>query len=234
MIYFSYSLYGSQDKYTKGMIENAKILKDVYPDACVQVYIADDVPKETVDILSEMPNVKLINVIRQPGIKNMFDRFKAIDEPDCDIMIVRDADSRPHERDLSCINDFLKSDKELHIIRDHPYHSMKIMGGLWAIRKTGLSESMSNMIDNWLLGHISFGYFLDQHFLDQKIYPLFISKMMVHASYNFHEPIDTLTPFKCELKNDLFCGQVHIYDSEGNELIEFSPYSIQRINRRVI
>jgi hypothetical protein len=44
-IIFSYSLYGDNPKYTKGMILNVKQINHRFPGAIVQIYIASDVPQ---------------------------------------------------------------------------------------------------------------------------------------------------------------------------------------------
>ena len=55
MIIFSFSLYGHLDMYTKGMIENAKIINKHFPSARIQIYIADDVPNDTIINLIKIP-----------------------------------------------------------------------------------------------------------------------------------------------------------------------------------
>jgi hypothetical protein len=87
MLFFSFSLYGSADIYTKGMIENAKILSGRFPAARIQIYAAQDVPADIIRILSDIPRVNLVRVPNK-GVQNTFDRFEAIDEPDCSIMFV--------------------------------------------------------------------------------------------------------------------------------------------------
>ena len=63
----------------------------------------------------------------------MFERFRAIEE--ADLVFFRDADSRMRERDRWCMAEFEKSDKSLHIIRDHFWHKSRIMGGAWGAKK---------------------------------------------------------------------------------------------------
>jgi len=221
-IYFSFSLYGSQKKYTLGMIENARILNKTFPNATVQIYVCDDVPNDIIETLKTISTVNLIYISRKEKCLNMFDRFHVIDEPDCDIMFVRDADSRVHERDIACIEDFIKSDKSLHIIRDHHYHRTQILGGLWGICKSVLSEPMKITIQNWLKDKVIDDRGTDQIFLHETIYQLFKNDAMIHDRYKFYEPRSMLTPFRVEIKNGLFCGQVHNYDSNGKEYTEFT------------
>lgn len=221
-IYFSFSLYGSKKMYTKGMIENANILTKRFPNAIIQIYICDDVPTDIINTLKEIPSVTIIYTLRKEKCLNMFDRFHAIDELDCDIMFVRDADSRVHERDIACIEDFIKSDKSLHIIRDHHYHRTQILGGLWGICKSVLSEPIKITIQNWLKNKVIDNRGTDQIFLHETIYKLFKNDAMIHDRYKFYEPHNMLTPFRVEIKNGLFCGQVHNYDSSGKEYTEFT------------
>ena len=221
MIFFSFSLYGSDIIYNKGMVINAKIISERFPTSRVQVYIAEDVPADTILELIELPNVKLKYVKNKQGILNMFDRFTAVDDPECSIMFVRDADSRIHERDIGCIEDFLISDKLLHIIRDHPYHKSHIMGGLWGIRRSALEIPMSDMIEKWLSDKIDFSYLIDQQFLREIVYPLLKSSAMIHDRFNLYESSDKLTPFRINIQDELFCGQVHCFDSDNNEYTKF-------------
>ena len=205
--------------YTKGMIENAKILSRHFPDARVQVYVADDVPSEIRSQLLES-QVLIVSVPRKKGILNMFDRFKAIDDPDCSIMFVRDADSRPHARDLACIEDFIRSDKMLHIIRDHYWHGfIQIPGGLWGIRKGALNEPMTMKMERWLRYKRMTVKNDDQIFLTT-IYPLLKSKAMIHDRTDRFK--DANTPFRVDITDKMFCGQVYRFDSNG-EVPEFEP-----------
>jgi hypothetical protein len=220
MIVFSFSLYGSADMYTKGMIENAKLLSRHFPDARVQVYTADDVPSDIIRVLSDIPQVRIIRVPRKKGILNMFDRFTAIDDPDCSIMFVRDADSRPHARDLACIEDFLRSDKLLHIIRDHYWHGfIQIPGGLWGIRKGALNEPMTVKMERWLRHKRVTVKNDDQRFLTT-LYLHVQSKAMIHDRTDRFK--DANTPFRVDITDKMFCGQVYRFDSSG-EVPEFEP-----------
>jgi hypothetical protein len=223
MIYFSFSLYGTLDKYTRGMIANMEIIRDRFPAARVAVYIADDVPAATIDTLKSFTNINIIPTVRKEKTENSFDRFLAIDISDCDIMFVRDADSRIHERDAACIEDFINDpSKLLHIIRDHHYHSDKIMGGMWGIRKAALLEPISITIDKWKAHNNSKSYGTDQHFLVRTLYGRLLPVAMIHDRNNRHEPIEKHTPFRVAIINHLFIGQVHDYDTSGNEKLMFT------------
>ena len=76
-------------------------------------------------------------------LAGMMWRFMVIDDPDVDVFIVRDADSRLTPRDAAVVADWLGQKPEtsaiLHCIRDHPAHSDSyINGGLWGARRSEL------------------------------------------------------------------------------------------------
>lgn len=220
-IVFAYSLYGDKPTYTYGMIANAKILKEKFPDARVQVYIADDVPAHIHAELAAQPNVRLVPVPRRDQTANTLDRFRAIDDDDCDIMFVRDADSRVHARDIACIEDFLASPSHImHIIRDHKYHTEKIMACSWALRK--LPVPLSPLIDVWIRTRPSV-YMTDQWFLAQCVYPRYVSSAMIHDRYHRFEPAEKHTPFRVPIEGKLFVGQVHKISDTGEETLVYDP-----------
>ncbi len=204
------------------MIVNARQIKDRFPHSIVQIYIAEDVPNAVEKELASYSNVRLVHTARRPGIGGMFDRFKAIDCSDCDIMFVRDADSRIHERDAACIEDFIAAtDKKLHIIRDHMYHRDRIMGGAWGLRRGALEKPLTDTIEQWSKSRSTEHYIADQEFLRSYIYPLLAKNALIHDRYGYYREHEQLTPFRVPIVNNLFVGQVHLFDPSGNEYVEF-------------
>jgi hypothetical protein len=220
MIVFSFSLYGANPKYTHGALANARIIQTRFPDALMYVYAAESVPADIKDQLAAMPHVRVKNVPTKEGSMGMFDRFLAIDEPECDIMFVRDADSRVHERDAACVEDFIAAPSKLmQIIRDHKYHRNYIMGCSFAIRKEAMTKSMAALIADSKFYRSNYG--CDQYFLESEFYRKFLSKALIFDRYNVFEPSAALTPFRVPITNHLFVGQVHLFHEDGTEYTEF-------------
>jgi hypothetical protein len=223
MIVFSFSLYGANPKYTHGTLANAHIIKERFPDAKMYVYAAESVPADIKEQLKAMPHVRLIPVPSRKGSQGMFDRFIAIDDPDCDIMFIRDADSRIHERDIACIEDFIADPSKLiQIIRDHKWHSYRILGGTFAIRKEAMITSMTSLIAK--ASHYGTNYGCDQNFLVAEFYKKYLDRAQIYDRYAQYEPPTTLTPFRVPIKDNLFVGQVHLYREDGTEYTEFDAY----------
>ena len=175
----SFSLWGNKPIYNIGAIRNAVMAKDLYPGFECWFYCDEKtVPKETLDGLYSFDNTKII--IRQDIIKSSTWRFEAIDDPDVEIMLSRDTDSRISLREKMAVDEWLASDKLFHIMRDHPDHRMPIMAGMFGTKKIPEINNWGELLNSIQSSH----YGNDQDFLMSCIYPLIRSKSMIHASFN--------------------------------------------------
>jgi hypothetical protein len=205
---FSFCLYGPENPiYYQGMLENIYLAGMYFPDWKVYTYVGSDVPEEFIQRMAACSNV-VIRRTEKLGAQNMIERFYAIDEPDVEIMMVRDADSRIHWRDRWCIREFVKSTFVAHTIRDNGQHTAKMMGGLWGLRKSaGLSmrqEYASYQEDTsrgWRHAH-------DQNFLGDVIYSKVLDRMLIHYSNGRRSPNEHAIEIPFEWSNDCFCGRI--------------------------
>lgn len=210
---FSFCLYGTRDKYCLGLIENIKIINEYFPSWKVFVYYASDVPNEILKEIQGYQNV-VLRFTNVKGPMNTIHRFYAIDEDGVEIMIVRDADSRIHERDRWSINAWLNSGKGVHIVRDHRYHTAFIMGGMWGIHKRVLKENIRSLFEKY--GHTyNNAYGVDQYFLQRVIYPLACHDALYHCCIKKSD-VETITPIPFDVVDDDFIGQVIEYDHQRN------------------
>lgn len=91
----SFSLYGKNDRYTNGAIENAKLAPEIYPGWQVYIYHDNTVPSATLTELSSIPHVRLFNVsVSLAKTNSMAWRFMVALDPDISAYIIRDIDSR--------------------------------------------------------------------------------------------------------------------------------------------
>jgi hypothetical protein len=139
MNYVSFSLWGENPIYNVGIIRNAELMEKFYPNWKMVVFFDDSVPSETIKELQNM-NVET-RLFVDKSIYGMFWRFYAVDLPDCEYVIFRDADSRFSLRESLAVDEWIKSGKSLHVMRDHPYHKIPagnnqlgILGGMWGIK----------------------------------------------------------------------------------------------------
>ncbi len=209
----SFSLYGNLPKYCEGAIKNVLLHKVYFPDWICRVYYNSSVPKEYLERLKEV-GAQVIDMsesnINEYG---MFWRFLPYDDKNVLRFLVRDTDSRLSMREKYAVDDWIKSDKSLHIMRDHPYHNVKILGGTWGL-KNDFRINMKLLIEKHLQDNKGFRYNDDQLFLN-RIYDIYAGDILAHDDF-FHYRENKPFPHKREgLK---FIGEV--YDEYDNSIFE--------------
>jgi hypothetical protein len=211
---FSFCLYGPENPlYYDGLIENILLIREYFPDWKVYVYVAPDVTPQMQKRLGEYPNV-VVRHTGEYGHVNMIHRFFAIDEPEVEIMMSRDADSRVHWKDRWAIQEFLKSPYLVHTIRDNYEHYTMLMGGLWGMRKVD-GISIHALYEEFKAKPISWGVGHDQSFLKDKIYPRVVDDVLAHYSFDrcrFLREHGVKFPFTWT--NDVYCGRVEAVESK--------------------
>lgn len=188
------------------MIDNVNIINERFPEWYIFIYF-NGIPSWANTILSAHSNVRMIPS-QFPDNRSMLERFCAIDVPNVKMMCVRDADSRIHTRDEWCIRQFIESDKQIHIIRDHPHHDWYILGGIWGLRNP-IDFSMKDTIHTYISQNQNV-WSIDMNFLRDVIYPKFCSNALIHAMIRM-SPTEVITEIPFPVIDHDFCGQVMDY-----------------------
>lgn len=169
----SFSLWGDNPKYTIGAVKNAFLAKYIYTGWECRFYVANDVPQAIIDGLIQN-SAKVINM-GEGKISSMLWRFKPLYDPDVDVFISRDTDSRLSYRERVAVDEWLLSGKKLHIMRDHAYHQRYVMGGMWGYNGTIENDT----IDAFLASKENPDYYdVDQEFLSELF--SFETSVLVH------------------------------------------------------
>jgi hypothetical protein len=170
----SFSLWGTRDLYLHGALVNAKQTAEYFPGWSVRIYHDDTVPQTTLDALATWKHITLVKVT--DGSYGMFWRFHPLFEDA--IVIIRDLDSRITWRDVRCVDEWLATDKKLHVIRDHDEHyKVPIMGGLFGLR--GPLPEFHKAISNLYEG--THQYNMDQIFLGRHVWPSYEHDCLQHG-----------------------------------------------------
>jgi len=160
---FSFCLYGTEPNYYTGLLENIEIIKQYYPDFTIVVH------KGFCDPSWVIPEGVEVNITNRGGAINALLRYLSLHT--AEVGFVRDTDSRVTARDRWCIDQFLKSDKMYHSIRDHYWHSSKIMEGTF-----GWKKPLPLMIPTH---EVEYGF--DEQFLTQYVYDLVKPDLLLHT-----------------------------------------------------
>jgi len=177
----SFCLWGNIPKYNVGLIENVRDVNRYYPNFESWVYIhVPSVPESTIKKLKTVPNVKIIEKYVQDisPARFMSWRFEPYDSAEVELFISRDTDSRIQLREVVAVEEWLNTNKLLHIIRDSPCHYPVILGGMFGLRKSDKFSDMTGKIDDYFLKNLKND---DQCFLRDVVVPVMGDDIIVHT-----------------------------------------------------
>lgn len=178
----SFSLWGDNPKYTVGALKNIDLLPMVYPGWDAYFYVGKTVPDKILYHMEIYDNVKIIQKEENNDWTSMFWRFEASYDKDVNITIFRDTDSRLSLREKLAVDEWIKSDKTFHIMRDHPYHKFPILGGMWGVKNNN-NYNLEKLIKEFYNNYSSNRYGTDYEFFIQKLYPIIKEDCLVHDEF---------------------------------------------------
>lgn len=206
----SFSLYGTNKKYFYGALRNAQLAQKIYPHWKVSFYCGRSIGvKEKIELKNF--NVDIHEVDEEENYAASLWRFRAIFQPNAGHIIFRDCDSRLTQREFLATNDWVISDKTIHIMKDHPNHDSVIMAGMCGLFAPNLKLKQSDLYRYKIFNY----YGVDQDFLRREIYKKNYSRL-VHDFESFKYK-DTHS-FATRSENLEFIGE--IYDEKENPDLE--------------
>lgn len=198
----SFSLWGNNPKYTVGAIRNAELAPLVYPGWKTRFYIANTVPDQILYALEDLEHVEIIYKDNPGDWTGMFWRFQSCYDDNVDVSIFRDTDSRLNKREKLAVDEWLRSDKLFHIMRDHPFHKYPILGGMWGIKSTN-KFNIKLLLEDFMQNKATDSYGTDYNFLGNVLYPLIKDKDCF-----IHDEFFSNRPFPAARSGYEFVGQV--------------------------
>ncbi len=212
----SFSLWGSDPTYTIGAIKNAELAPTFYPDFECWFYVHEDtVPRDIIESLQQTKNTKVI--LKNGDLnycKPMMWRFEAIDDPEVEIMISRDTDTRFLLREKLAVDEWLNSGKRFHIMRDHPHHAFKILAGMFGAKKIPSIPNWLKIIEDFKSSKQNQEKLDDQIFLANDIYPLIKDDVLIHANFHKYEGEFCLN-FPIQYDNEFHFVGEYVYSDES-------------------
>ena len=146
----SYAAFGSNywEKYGKNVkkLAGSAAKSSLYYDWTVRVY-HDSYPVDLqVNFTKTYKNLEFCDVrnlvlpfapnLNISNINGMTWRFIPMADPSVGIMCSRDLDSELYKREEDAVYYWMRTNKTLHTMRDHPQHGIEILGGMWCYRTT--------------------------------------------------------------------------------------------------
>lgn len=190
----SFALYGDDYKYINGAFENIRLRDIYYPGWTCRFYLGIDIDYTIHDQLLKKNNVEVVETLVS-GWQCKFTRLEIMFDEEIDIFIIRDLDSRFSHREVQATNEWIKSDKVFHIMRDHKRHTALIMGCAYGGKKGFLNKNyLECSYEAWIY-QLSNGMHKgekyckkhgksDQGYLAHNIWPLIKDKALIHDDRN--------------------------------------------------
>jgi hypothetical protein len=186
----SFSIYGSNPKYTHSAIKNARLQPKIYPGWACRFYIDESIPDDIIKELEDL-GTEVIVKSKTKGHLGMFWRFEPLKDISIERFIVRDSDSRLNIREAAAVQEWEESGKEFHIMRDHEQHAALICGGMWGATSEFIQKEkdiFDKELENYIktlpfnsLNHPRGAYFnTDQPWLWKYIWPKIINSHIAH------------------------------------------------------
>jgi len=170
-----FALYGSDPKYSVGLLENVKLAKTIYPGWKLEIFVTRGHP-----IVTSIPRSEtvLVHEMDAPNAaRGMFWRFLPIADLSNEHVIIRDADSRLNWRERGAVDAWIASGKLGHVMRDHPHHAgWNMMGGMWGILG-GAVPNVAELISQYG----KYQHLDDMNFLHSHVYPVIKDSCMSHG-----------------------------------------------------
>jgi len=176
----SFSLYGNSPRYFANLNDVIHSYKNFFPGWELRLYIAKDIAPSIIQNLLEL-GCGLI-IMNSSGIHSAYTtwRFLAMEDKNAEAVIMRDLDSIATLREKTMIDQWLSSQKKVHIIRDHVNHNARIMAGMWGLKPKLLNINLKKAAGSILMTN---NYGIDQVFLENIIYPLIKNSVFIHDSF---------------------------------------------------
>lgn len=175
----SFCIWGNNPKYNIGAEKNIELAKEYYSGWICRFYCDNTILKRTEKVIIESNNCELVKIENTGDWKFTVNRFLPMSE-NIEYMISRDTDSRIGDREASAVNEWIKSGKSAHIMRDHPYHGgFPMLAGMFGI-KGGVVKNVKALLN--LYRNVE-QYHYDQIFLKDFIYPFIEDDILVHDEF---------------------------------------------------
>ena len=219
----SFCLYGTHPMYFKGALRNIEAYKETYKNVKCYVYVRNDVTEQMVKQM-ENAGAKVIKCIHNFDWYMMFTRFLPFENENSSFYLSRDTDCRLSKREKKAIEQFMKSDKKFHIIRDHPWHNTLILGGLWGAKQLNL-PNLRLIIMQWCLMYLNKNEKKDkgpdQYFLTQ-MYKLVKDEIYVQDEFFTYEELSEIideTRENGEYIGEAFDENDEVHDNSLREVL---------------
>lgn len=178
----AYSLWGDQPRYLVPLLENARIRPHLFPEWTIRVYHDRAVDPGYLGQLAAT-GTQLVPMDPPPGLpahRRLLWRFEAFADPNVSRFLIRDADSLLTVKERVAIDDWLRSGRRFHTMRDYCTHTDLLLAGLWG-GVGGILPPPSALLDAFIGFRVENTH-IDQDLLTETVWPIVRDDILIHDS----------------------------------------------------
>ena len=131
---------------------NVELARTLYPGWLCRFYVDENTSSEQLNTFAGRI-LKSSRGKRRHDFDGSFWRFSAASDPAVDIVLFRDCDPELTPRSSCAVDAWLRSGKDFHIMRDHPWHAAPILSGMWGCRADAL-RNIDRLMARWMASSI--------------------------------------------------------------------------------
>lgn len=172
-----FSLWGTDPLYTRGAVENARLMPALYPGWVCRIHHDDSVPAAALAALAEA-GAELVAMAPGSGpLNGLYWRFAASDDPTVRRFVCRDCDSRIGPKERAAVEAWIASGRPFHVMRDHILHTELILAGMWG-GTAGLLPELRGLAERF--ARTDADRWQDQRFLRRFVWPAIRDRALIH------------------------------------------------------
>jgi hypothetical protein len=251
----SFSVWQSDLEYAVGALANAIYAHQVYPGWKCRFYIPKDFNKEVVDRLKDINYVETVETEspKENDFSLSLSKYLALSDTDAEFVIFRNCESRIGYREKELTDEWINSDKNAHIIYDHPHLPLPIPNGCLGI-KGGIIKDIDRTISDFLASltrrpwesicsknrydEITYNQYTEHHFLKNVIYPSIENSVLRHDEFiiDFNgEKIGTEPKNKRKALDEFIGEHLTVFETpKDNNLRLYSSANLTEINKSIV
>jgi hypothetical protein len=191
----AFSLFGDLDSdrskrrgFVEGIAANLDLVERFYPGWTVRLYfdLNSDVKEHLCSLACNSTILDLCHVGDVPvtnasnAVPPMAWRFFPTMDPQVDLFMSRDLDSRVTEREVAAVEEWLRSGTSVHVMRDHSKHAVPMLGGMWGADLRGSRDNWKKSWKGILEDHRE----SDQDLLAAHVWPWAKENSLQHDSFH--------------------------------------------------
>jgi len=178
----AYSLWGTNQRYYAPLQENLRIAAHLFPAWTIRIYHDADVAQELLSPLAKhgAQLQPMTLPAGEPPHRRLLWRFKVWSDPGVKRFLVRDADSLFSVKERVAVDDWLRSGRYFHAMRDFFTHTDVLLAGMFG-GVGGVLPPIEDLLKDFR-GFRLEGDHVDQDFLTVRMWPTVRNNCLIHDS----------------------------------------------------